>query len=130
MSTRRRHIGGSLLVALSVLPVMACIEGHPGDTSDGIMGPPPAFPTPSGVAVVAGRVYDQRTGIALPGARVHISTVETFADSLGDYRLSGIAAGFVVLEAQREGYQARWMQVPLSPGTNAIPLAMVAQFPP
>lgn len=130
-SMRRRRTRSLLWISFTALLGAACIEGHSGDTTPpGILAPPAQFPTPSGVSVVTGRVYDQQTGLSLPGARVHISTVESFADSTGWYRLTGISSGFVVLEAQRDGYEARWMQVPLSPGTNSVSIGMRSAFGP
>ncbi len=71
-------------------------------------GPAPPAVSRSFAGSVAGKVTDDRTGEAIVG--VHVSIVGTpsavVTDASGQYRITGISAGNVMLRVRRIGYQA------------------------
>lgn len=85
-----------------------------------------AFGTPArsqgaGTGAIEGRVLNVAAGTYLSQARVHVegTTVETFTNDIGEYRLSGLAPGNVTLRVSFADMRPETAVVAVSPGRSA-----------
>ena len=69
--------------------------------------------TPAGAAVVQGRVQNATSGNYLNNARIRVAgtTLETFTNSFGEYRLAGLPAGPATLEVFYTGLEPQRLSV-------------------
>lgn len=88
---------------------------------------PPAFGQERPAASITGRVTDASAGVLIAGASVSIegTTLSTFTDEAGIYRLDGVPAGPQVMRATRIGYAPlrRYLVVP-SAGSVSLDLTL------
>ncbi|MFM8336442.1 MAG: carboxypeptidase-like regulatory domain-containing protein, partial [Opitutaceae bacterium] len=77
----------------------------------------PAQPTAT-TGAVRGRVQNEVTGRFLPNARVTVTgtDVAVFTDETGTFRLTGVPAGTVKIEAFYSGLEPRTLAVEVMPG--------------
>jgi hypothetical protein len=72
--------------------------------------------------VIEGTIYDKQ-GLPLPGASVVVvgqQGVGTSADFDGNYTISGITPGTIVLEFSFIGFEAKKIEVELKKGSNVV----------
>ena len=93
-----------------------------------IGGDTEVYPTPSRIwrrdltigrgagTLLAGSIVDATTGTPIAGVEVWVSVgaVRTRTDSLGTFRLTGLAPGHQRLELKKRGYATRWGNVTLA----------------
>ncbi len=67
----------------------------------------------SAQGVLTGRVADEATGLALPGANIAVSSTRLGAssDADGNFRIVGLSAGTYLLEASFIGYKSKQVAV-------------------
>jgi len=82
-------------------------------------------------ATISGKVIDAEIGDGIPGALVRVKGMPTATtDSLGQFRIAGLAAGDVEVIIQSLGYQTRKWKVGLSAGqhvTKTFPLEFTGE---
>jgi TonB-dependent receptor len=76
--------------------------------------------TAAGTGAVAGRVFNQSTGVYVTNARVAVdgTLLQTFTDELGGYALAGLPAGAVTLRVFFTGLPEQTASVTVEPGAT------------
>src|SRR5262245_43705281 len=86
-----------------------------------LLAPAPAIAQSSSLGTIEGRVFNPGTGEYLENARITVegTTLETFTDSSGQYRLTNVPPGIARVRAFRTGVVAQTKPVTLAAGETA-----------